>query len=191
MPTLTPDPLHHPKSRTNNHHEDQGQYQEVLPTYKFQIAPLLDLQRQIHIHNPCLPTTLFLHRQRLYIRLHTIYLDMKDGALATFYARLRCPRCGQLPLILDPPLPPTLPLSPQETRTSLLDRNHSLPREALKLWRTIKKEMEGVDLLRLRQGHLDQVVRGLMEIERLFWESDVGGWGIAAWNGGMSEPPID
>ena len=73
----------------------------------------------------------------------------------------------------------------------MLDRNHSLPREALKLWRTIKKEMEGVDLLRLRQGHLDQVVRGLMEIERLFWESDVGGCGIEAWNGGMSEPPID
>jgi hypothetical protein len=159
---------------------------------------LLDLQRQIHIHPPCLlpaypslPSTLLLYRQRLYIRLHTIYLDMKDGALATFYARLRCPRCGQLPIILDPPLPPTLPLSPQETRTSLLDRNHSLPSEALKLWRTIKKEMEGVDLLRLRQGHLDQVVRGLMEIERLFWEGDVGGCGAEAWNGGMSEPPID
>lgn len=69
--------------------------------------------------------------------------------------------------------------------------NHSLPSEALEMWRTIKKEMEGVDLLRLRQGHLDQVVKGLMEIERLFWESDVGGCGIEAWNGGMNEPPID
>ena len=48
-----------------------------------------------------------------------------------------------------------------------------------------------MDLLRLRQGHLDQVVRGLMEIERLFWESDIGGCGIEAWNGGMSEPPIE
>ncbi len=69
--------------------------------------------------------------------------------------------------------------------------NHSLPSEALKLWRTIQKEMDGVDLIRLRQGHLDQVVKGLMEIERLFMESDVGGCGIEAWNGGMNEPPID
>lgn len=74
---------------------------------------------------------------------------------------------------------------------SLLDMNHHLPSEALKLWKTIKKEMDGVDLLRLRQGHLDQVVKGLMKIERLFMESDVGGCGVEAWNGGMIEPPID
>jgi hypothetical protein len=195
MPTLTAEPpLHHQKSQTNSNPEDQ---QQEVPTYNLKINPLLDLQRQIHIHHPCFPTAhpspsaLYLNRQHLYIRLHTIYLDMKDATLATFYERIRCSRCGQLPIILDPPVPPTLPLSFQETRTSLLDMNHSLPSEALKLWRTIKKEMEGVDLLRLRRGHLDQVVKGLMEVERLFWESDVGGCGVEAWNGGMNEPPID
>jgi hypothetical protein len=74
---------------------------------------------------------------------------------------------------------------------SLLDMNHHLPKEALQLWRTLRREMEGVDLLRLRQGHLDRVVEGLREVERLFWESDHAGCGVDAWNGGRGGPPLD
>jgi hypothetical protein len=48
-----------------------------------------------------------------------------------------------------------------------------------------------VDLLRLRQGHLDRVVEGLREVERLFWESDHGACGVDAWNGGRGGPPLD
>lgn len=48
-----------------------------------------------------------------------------------------------------------------------------------------------MDLLRLRQGHLDRVVEGLREVERLFWESDHAGCGVDAWNGGRGGPPLD
>lgn len=51
--------------------------------------------------------------------------------------------------------------------------------------------MEGVDLLRLRQGHLDRVVQGLEEVERLYFEGEGGGCGVEAWNGGRGEVGMD
>ena len=49
--------------------------------------------------------------------------------------------------------------------------------------------MEGADLLQLRQGHLDQVLAGLCEVERVFLEGDQGGCGVEAWNGGRRDGP--
>src|SRR5258708_7883059 len=62
---------------------DVTQWQEQLhmPAYSWSIRPLLDLQRQIqhpffpHAYPP--PSTIHLHRQQLYMRLHTLYLAMK------------------------------------------------------------------------------------------------------------------
>ena len=163
---------------------DVTKWQEQLdmPAYSWSIRPLLDLQRQIqhpffpHAYPP--PPTIYLHRQQLYLRLHTLYLAMKNQTLSTFYTRIRCPRCHQLP-VRDHPY----------HLTSLQDGNHSLPRAALALWRTLRREMEGVDLLQLRQGHLDQVLAGLWEVERVFLEGDQGGCGVEAWNGGRRDGP--
>jgi hypothetical protein len=164
---------------------DVTQWQEQLhmPAYSWSIRPLLDLQRQIqhpffpHAYPP--PSTIYLHRQQLYMRLHTLYLAMKNQTLSTFYTRIRCPRCHQLP-VRDHPY----------HFTSMQDVNHSLPREALALWKTLRREMEGVDLLQLRQGHLDRVLEGLWEVERLFLEGDQGGCGVEAWNGGRGGPAL-
>jgi hypothetical protein len=164
---------------------DVTKWQEQLhmPTYSWSIRPLLDLQRQIqhpffpHAYPP--PSTIYLHKQQLYLRLHTLYLAMKNQTLSTFYTRIRCPRCHQLP-VRDHPY----------HSTSLQDLNHSLPREASTLWRTLRREMEGVDLLQLRQGHLDQVLEGLWEVERLFLEGDQGGCGVEVWNGGRGGPAL-
>jgi hypothetical protein len=170
-------------ARSLTKHATIGDIQHELPDYNLSIAPLFDLQRQIE--HPFFPnaypsqSTIYLHRRPLYGRLHNLYLTMKSQTLSTFYTRIRCLRCNQLPItILESP------------STSLLDMNHHLPKDALQVWRTLRREMEGVDLLRLRQGHLDRVVEGLREVERLFWESDQGGCGVEAWNGGRGGPSL-
>jgi hypothetical protein len=159
------------------------EHQDDSPSYNLSIQPLLDLQRQIqHPFFPNAhpsPTVIHLHREYLYTRLHAQYLTIKNHTLSTFYSRLRCPRCGQLPV-----------RDHAYHFTSMLDMNHALPKEGLVLWRTLRREMEGVDLLRLRQGHLDRVVGGLREVERLFLECDQGGCGVEAWNGGRAGPPF-
>jgi hypothetical protein len=55
----------------------------------------------------------------------------------------------------------------------------------------IEKRDGGVHLLQLNQGHLDEVLSGLIEVERLFFENDQGGCGVEAWNGGTGGPPMN
>lgn len=177
METLSKQPLPHLQLIMEPHHPSD------LPDYNLLIQPLLILQRQIQYPSFTIPypspTVISLHRHYLYTRLEAIYITLKNQTLGIFYSRLRCPRCGQLP-VRDHPY----------NFTSMTDMNHALPKEALALWRTLTREMEGADLLRLKQGHLDGVVGGLREVERLFLETDQGLCGAEAWNGGRVGPPF-
>ncbi|PMD29442.1 hypothetical protein L207DRAFT_538856 [Hyaloscypha variabilis F] len=185
LPPITPNP-----SPPRSKHQGYGTNptnQHQPPSYSLTIHPLLSLQHQIHC--PSFPTsypsppTIHHHRRHLYTQLQTLFSKMKREVLTTFYLRIQCPRCGQLPIIADW----------EYNGRGLGEMNHCLPREALVLWRTLRREMEveSVDLLRLRQGHLDGVVGGLREVERVFFEGDVGGCGVEAWNGGHGGPPMD
>ncbi|KAE9367235.1 hypothetical protein N431DRAFT_472238 [Stipitochalara longipes BDJ] len=176
IPSLSPphsklqtysDPSNHPKT----------------PSYNLSITPLLTLQHQIHhpISATYLSPQTTNHQHQLYTHLRALYQKWKHQTLTTFYTRIKCPRCGELPI--------SDPLYHSTSSISLQDLNHSLPREALVLWRTLRREMEGVDLLRVRQGHLECVVEGLREVERLFLEGGEGSCG-EGWNGGRGGPAI-
>jgi len=150
-------------------------------TYDLQIQPLQELQWHyqwpVFANSYPTPESISLHRQALSLSLCLLWDRMRESAIRTFRARLQCPRCQQLPLADE----------------SFLHLNHHLPRKALELWRTLRREMEGVDLVALRQEHLDDAVRGFFEIERMYWEGDVPGVGCGgvAWNGSRAEPPLD
>lgn len=49
-----------------------------------------------------------------------------------------------------------------------------------------------MDLVQLKQEHLDVSMRGLLEVERLYWEGHGAGGkcGLLAWNGMRAEPPV-
>ncbi|KAN0091689.1 hypothetical protein V8E51_017536 [Hyaloscypha variabilis] len=178
---LNPSP---PRSNLRGHGTNPTN-QHQPPSYSLTIHPLLSLQHQIH--HPFFPTsypsppTIHHHPRHLYTQLQTLFSKMKHDLLTTFYIRIQCPRCGQLPIA-----------DWEYNGRGLGEMNHCLPREALVLWQTLRREMEveSVDLLRLRQGHLDGVVGGLREVERVFFEGDVGGCGVEAWNGGHGGPPM-
>jgi hypothetical protein len=54
------------------------------------------------------------------------------------------------------------------------------------------REWEGVDLVQLKQEHLDASMRGLLEVERLYWEGHGAGGkcGLLAWNGMKAQLPV-
>jgi hypothetical protein len=171
MASNTPPPL--------NQYNTQIAHQRDL-TYHLQIQTLQDLQWQYQWPSfpDSYPSTSAIrqHRQFLHRELTLLWASMKATAITTFKSRIRCPRCHQLPL----------------TEDSFLNMNHHLTKPALVLLKTLMREWEGVGLVQLKQEHLDASMRGLLEVERLYWEGDAAGGecGLLAWNGMRAEPPV-